>query len=218
MEDVLTQGVEQSLIIDAAIAEASSRRRPSGASARISAKRNAMPAARSSTTSRCRSRRCRLSSRKPTPRLPRSSPERARCRSAISGTAISTTTSPSRPAPTRPSYLKRWDEMNAAVFAVVKKYGGSISAEHGVGVMKRDLLPSVKDPVALDLMRSLKAPARSQAYFEPRQGPLGRLRAYAWSMIVSKNQFPPPDQVRGQAFLESRSKSVVRRRRRELGR
>src|ERR1700733_10120978 len=54
-------------------------------------------------------------------------------------------------------YLKRWDEVNAAVFAVVKKYGGSISAEHGIGVMKRYLLPSVKDPVALDLMRSLKA-------------------------------------------------------------
>jgi FAD/FMN-containing dehydrogenase len=53
-------------------------------------------------------------------------------------------------------FLKRWDEVNAAVFAVVKKYGGSISAEHGVGVMKRDLLPSVKDPVALDLMRNLK--------------------------------------------------------------
>jgi FAD/FMN-containing dehydrogenase len=53
-------------------------------------------------------------------------------------------------------YLKRWDEVNAVVFAVVKKFGGSISAEHGVGVMKRDLLPSVKDPVALDLMRSIK--------------------------------------------------------------
>jgi D-lactate dehydrogenase (cytochrome) len=53
-------------------------------------------------------------------------------------------------------YLKRWDEVNAVVFGVVKKYGGSISAEHGIGVMKRDLLPSVKDPVALDLMRSIK--------------------------------------------------------------
>jgi len=53
-------------------------------------------------------------------------------------------------------FLKRWNDMNAAVFAVVKKYGGSISAEHGVGVLKRDLLPAVKDPVALDLMRSLK--------------------------------------------------------------
>jgi FAD/FMN-containing dehydrogenase len=53
-------------------------------------------------------------------------------------------------------YLERWDDVNATVFAVVKKYGGSISAEHGIGVMKRDLLPVVKDSVALDLMRSLK--------------------------------------------------------------
>ena len=53
-------------------------------------------------------------------------------------------------------YLKRWDDVNAVVFAVVKKYGGSISAEHGIGVVKRDLLPSVKDPVALELMRDLK--------------------------------------------------------------
>ena len=53
-------------------------------------------------------------------------------------------------------YLARWYEMNDAVHAVVKKYGGSISAEHGIGVLKRKLLPDVKDPVALDLMRTLK--------------------------------------------------------------
>jgi len=53
-------------------------------------------------------------------------------------------------------FLNRWDDVNAVVFAVVKKYGGSISAEHGIGVMKRDLLPTVKDPVALELMRGLK--------------------------------------------------------------
>ena len=53
-------------------------------------------------------------------------------------------------------FLARWDEVNAVVFAVVKKHGGSISAEHGVGVMKRDILPDYKDPVALDLMRALK--------------------------------------------------------------
>ena len=53
-------------------------------------------------------------------------------------------------------FIKRWADVNGAVFAVVKKYGGSISAEHGIGVMKRDLLPSVKDPVAYELMRSLK--------------------------------------------------------------
>jgi FAD/FMN-containing dehydrogenase len=56
----------------------------------------------------------------------------------------------------RASFLARWDEVNDAVFAVVAKLGGSISAEHGIGVMKRDLLPAVKDPVAFELMRSFK--------------------------------------------------------------
>jgi FAD/FMN-containing dehydrogenase len=53
-------------------------------------------------------------------------------------------------------FLARWDEVNTVVFEVVARYGGSISAEHGIGVLKRDLLPKVKDPVAYDLMRSLK--------------------------------------------------------------
>ncbi len=55
------------------------------------------------------------------------------------------------------AFLARWGEMNAAVHAVVHKYGGSISAEHGIGQLKRALLPGVKDPVALDLMRAIKA-------------------------------------------------------------
>ena len=54
------------------------------------------------------------------------------------------------------AFLDRWDEINDVVFGVVKKYGGSISAEHGIGVMKRNVLPRVKDPVAYDLMRTLK--------------------------------------------------------------
>jgi FAD/FMN-containing dehydrogenase len=56
----------------------------------------------------------------------------------------------------RAAFIARWDEVNDAVFAIVAKYKGSISAEHGIGVMKRELLPEVKDPVAIDLMRSLK--------------------------------------------------------------
>lgn len=56
----------------------------------------------------------------------------------------------------RATFIARWDEVNDAVFAIVAKLGGSISAEHGIGVMKRDLLPRVKDPVAFELMRGLK--------------------------------------------------------------
>jgi len=54
------------------------------------------------------------------------------------------------------AFLERWHDVNMVVFDVVLKYGGSISAEHGIGVMKRDLLPTIKDPVAMELMRTLK--------------------------------------------------------------
>jgi FAD/FMN-containing dehydrogenase len=54
------------------------------------------------------------------------------------------------------AYLKRWDDMNDVVYKIVLKYGGSVSAEHGVGIVKRDYLPRIKDPVAYDLMKTLK--------------------------------------------------------------
>jgi FAD/FMN-containing dehydrogenase len=54
-------------------------------------------------------------------------------------------------------FLERWHEVNAVVFAIVLRMGGSISAEHGIGVLKRDELPEVKDKVAIELMRSIKA-------------------------------------------------------------
>jgi D-lactate dehydrogenase (cytochrome) len=54
-------------------------------------------------------------------------------------------------------FLDRWHEVNAVVFDIVLKMGGSISAEHGIGVLKRDELPDVKDKVAIALMRQVKA-------------------------------------------------------------
>lgn len=55
------------------------------------------------------------------------------------------------------NFLARWHDVNAAVFEVVLKLGGSISAEHGIGVLKRSELPVVKDKVAIELMRQIKA-------------------------------------------------------------
>src|SRR6202022_1626101 len=54
-------------------------------------------------------------------------------------------------------FMGRWHEVNAVVFDIVLRMGGSISAEHGIGVLKRDELPEVKDKVAIELMRSIKA-------------------------------------------------------------
>ena len=53
-------------------------------------------------------------------------------------------------------FLDRWDDMNDVVYKIVLKHGGSVSAEHGVGIVKRDYLPKIKDPVAYDLMKTLK--------------------------------------------------------------
>jgi FAD/FMN-containing dehydrogenase len=54
-------------------------------------------------------------------------------------------------------FMDRWHEVNKVVFDIVLKMGGSISAEHGIGVLKRDELPDVKDKTAIELMRAFKA-------------------------------------------------------------
>jgi FAD/FMN-containing dehydrogenase len=54
-------------------------------------------------------------------------------------------------------FLGKWHAVNAVVFEIVLRMGGSISAEHGIGVLKRDELPDVKDKVAIELMRAIKA-------------------------------------------------------------
>ena len=47
--------------------------------------------------------------------------------------------------------------INALVYEQVSQLGGSISAEHGIGSLKVAVLAQHKSPVALDLMRSIKA-------------------------------------------------------------
>ncbi|GAA4728281.1 FAD-binding oxidoreductase [Flavisolibacter ginsenosidimutans] len=44
-----------------------------------------------------------------------------------------------------------------ALFALVKDLGGTISGEHGIGLVQKDFLPIVFDPVQLRLMKSIKA-------------------------------------------------------------
>lgn len=53
-------------------------------------------------------------------------------------------------------YLARSREMNDAVHAIVRDLNGSISAEHGIGRMKRDELIATAQPLATDLMRRIK--------------------------------------------------------------
>ncbi len=67
-------------------------------------------------------------------------------------------------------FMSRWHEVNEVVFAIVLRMGGSISAEHGIGVLKRDELPDVKDKVAIELMRGIKAMLDPLRHHESGQG------------------------------------------------
>ena len=55
------------------------------------------------------------------------------------------------------AFLESWTVFNRIVHDIVHRMRGSISAEHGIGLIKRDELVHYKDPVALDLMHRLKA-------------------------------------------------------------
>ncbi|MCC2974505.1 FAD-binding oxidoreductase [Massilia sp. IC2-476] len=55
------------------------------------------------------------------------------------------------------SFLAHQDAVNRIVHDSVAATRGSISAEHGVGALKRDELPRYKPAVELDMMRAIKA-------------------------------------------------------------
>ncbi len=57
--------------------------------------------------------------------------------------------------------------VNALVYDAVSAHGGSISAEHGIGSLKREALVQHKSPVALALMRSLKAALDPKGIMNP---------------------------------------------------
>jgi len=57
--------------------------------------------------------------------------------------------------------------VNGVVYALVDAYNGSISAEHGIGSLKREKLEKHKSPVALGLMRSIKTALDPHNMFNP---------------------------------------------------
>lgn len=58
-------------------------------------------------------------------------------------------------------------EISRHVHDLVTQWGGSISAEHGIGQMKRDELARLGDPVALSIMRSVKQALDPQGLLNP---------------------------------------------------
>jgi FAD/FMN-containing dehydrogenase len=56
----------------------------------------------------------------------------------------------------RAEFLKKTKAADHAIFALVKKYRGSISAEHGIGLLKKDYLGYSRSPEEMALMRGIK--------------------------------------------------------------
>ncbi len=56
----------------------------------------------------------------------------------------------------REEFLARWEDVVEVVNEVVLELGGSISAEHGIGRMKRDWMERIRPPAEIALMRGIK--------------------------------------------------------------
>ncbi|MGZ5848105.1 MAG: FAD-binding oxidoreductase, partial [Ramlibacter sp.] len=66
------------------------------------------------------------------------------------------------------AFLREHEErVNTMVYDQVHKFGGSISAEHGIGELKAAKLPHYKSAVALSLMRSVKHALDPQGILNP---------------------------------------------------
>lgn len=53
-------------------------------------------------------------------------------------------------------FFNKCEEVNSYVFEVVNKFDGSISAEHGVGMTKKNYLEFSRTDVELSYMKALK--------------------------------------------------------------
>lgn len=58
-------------------------------------------------------------------------------------------------------------QINRTVHDIIARYGGSFSAEHGIGRLKRDELQRYKKPVALDVMRAIKQAVDPRGIMNP---------------------------------------------------
>lgn len=65
------------------------------------------------------------------------------------------------------AFLALWETVSGAVHDLVHEMGGSISAEHGIGQMKRDDLTRYRCGVSLDMMRGIKSALDPKGILNP---------------------------------------------------
>ena len=67
------------------------------------------------------------------------------------------------------AFLAQWGAMNEAVFTVVDDYGGSIAAEHGVGLLRADALRRHAGDAHIDAMRAIRSALDPAGVMNPRK-------------------------------------------------
>jgi FAD/FMN-containing dehydrogenase len=68
------------------------------------------------------------------------------------------------------AYLEQWEALNRVVHDIVIAHGGSISAEHGIGVLKREEGRRYKSDVELELLRRIKQALDPKGIMNPGKG------------------------------------------------
>jgi len=64
-------------------------------------------------------------------------------------------------------FLDQWETVSRIVHNLVHELGGSISAEHGIGRMKKNELARYKSPIEMDMMRKIKDAIDPQGIMNP---------------------------------------------------
>ncbi len=67
----------------------------------------------------------------------------------------------------RPAWVERTEGFELLINEIAVSLGGSFSAEHGIGQSKRHAMQSHKDPIAMDVMREIKAALDPDARMNP---------------------------------------------------
>ena len=67
----------------------------------------------------------------------------------------------------RADFLARTKQADHAIFALVRQHHGSISAEHGIGLLKKDYLGYSRAPEEIALMRAIKRALDPQGIMNP---------------------------------------------------
>ena len=66
------------------------------------------------------------------------------------------------------AFLEKWDDLSQPIFDIIDELGGSISAEHGIGTMKRDDLAERASPTKIALLKAIKNAIDPDRIMNPR--------------------------------------------------